>query len=96
MLQVADFLDIPASDEVIDQVCEKSSFEYMKRIDGKFRTWRMIPWKAEGPMIRKGTQGGSSELLSHQRQREIDAYFMAELKRLGSDFPYEQFCDIAT
>ena len=36
-------------------------------------------------MIRKGAQGGSSELLSPERQRQIDQHFMAELEapRLG-------------
>jgi hypothetical protein len=53
----------------------------------------MIPWHPEGTMMRKGEQGGSSELLSRERQRELDAYFRAELARLGSDFPYEEFCD---
>jgi hypothetical protein len=53
----------------------------------------MIPWHPEGAMMRKGEQGGSSELLSRERQREMDAYFRAELARLGSDFPYEEFCD---
>ncbi len=96
VIKVADFLDIRVSDDVIDLVCEQSSFEYMQRIDEKFRVWKIIPWKAPGPMIRKGRQGGSSELLTPAQQREIDAYCMAELKRLGSDFPYEQFCDIAT
>ena len=97
VLNVARFLDIHVSDDVIDRVCEKSSFEYMKRIDEKFRTWKMIPWKTEVPsMIRSGRQGGSSELISREQQRAIDAYFIAELKRLGSDFPYEEFCDIAT
>jgi hypothetical protein len=46
-------------------------------------------------MMRKGTQGGSSELLSREQQQEMDRYFMAELKRLGSDFPYEEFADLA-
>jgi hypothetical protein len=45
-------------------------------------------------MIRKGTQGGSSELLSVERQRRIDRHFMEELERLGSDFPYREFCDV--
>jgi Sulfotransferase domain len=93
--RVAQFLDIPASEPLVNVVCEKSSFEYMKGIDHKFRIGKMIPWHAEGAMMRKGTQGGSSELLSRERQREMDAYFIAELKRLGSDFPYEEFCDIA-
>jgi len=39
-------------------------------------------------------QGRSSEMLSVQQQREMDAYFIAELKRLGSDLPYEEFADI--
>jgi Sulfotransferase domain len=92
--KVADFLGVNASEGLIDLVCEKSSFDYMKRIDDKFRTWKMLPWKTEAAMIRAGKQGGSSELLSREQQRQIDAFFMAELKRLGSDFPYEQFCDI--
>ncbi len=94
VLKVADFLNIHAGDEVIEQVCEKSSFDYMKRIDDRFRVWKMVPWREQGPMIRKGAQGDSSELLSPERQRELDAYFMAELKRLDSDFPYEEFCDV--
>jgi hypothetical protein len=43
---------------------------------------------------RKGAQGGSSELLSIQQQREMGAYYMGELRRLGSDLPYEEFADI--
>jgi hypothetical protein len=93
--KVAQFLDIQAPESLIDTVCGKSSFEYMKGIDHKFRMGKIIPWRPEGAMIRKGTQGGSSELLSRERQREMDAYFMGELKRLGSDFPYEEFCDIS-
>ena len=45
-------------------------------------------------MIRKGSQGGSSELLTQAQQRRIDEYFIAELARLGSDFPYEKFCEV--
>ncbi len=91
--KVAQFLDIQAPEELINVVTEQSSFAYMKGIDHKFRMGKIIPWRPEGAMMRKGTQGGSSELLSRERQREMDAYFRAELKRLGSDFPYEEFCD---
>jgi aryl sulfotransferase len=94
--KVAQFLDIQAPEPLIDVVCEKSSFEYMKRIDHKFGMGTIIPWLSKGAMIRKGKQGGSSELLSRERQREMDAHFIAELKRLGSDFPYEEFCDTAS
>ena len=92
--RVAEFLNVHVSEEVLDKVTRKSSFEYMKAVDEKFRMWKMIPWRGENHMLRKGAQGGSSELLSVERQREMDARFMAELKALGSDFPYEEFCDV--
>ena len=94
MRKVAEFLDIHLSEEAMREVCSKSSFGYMKRVENKFEMWNLIPWRKHSPMIRKGAQGGSSELLSLQQQREMDAYFMAELKRLGSDLPYEEFADI--
>jgi Sulfotransferase domain len=93
--KVAELMDMHVADEVIDRVCEKASFEYMKRIDEKFRVWRMVPWGREVTMIRRGVQGGSAELLSPEQQRQVDDYFRAELHRLGSDFPYEKFCDVA-
>ena len=36
VVKVADFLDIRASDALIDEVCRLSSFEYMKQNDHKF------------------------------------------------------------
>jgi hypothetical protein len=95
VLDVARFLDIKPSAGVVDEVCRRSSFEYMKKIDARFRMGRIIPWREEGAMIRRGVQGGASELLTPERQREIDAHFQAELKKLGSDLPYEEFCDVA-
>jgi hypothetical protein len=93
--RVAGFLDIDVSEDILRAVCEKSSFQYMKRIDHKFGIGKMVAWSEPGAMIRKGLQGGSGELLTPERQRELDAHCVAELKRLGSDLPYEEFCDLA-
>lgn len=92
--KVAEFLDIHLREEELSEVCSKSSFASMKRAEKKFEMWDLIPWRKHTPMIRKGVQGGSSEVLSLRQQREMDAYFMAELKRLGSDLPYAEFADI--
>jgi hypothetical protein len=94
--RVAAFLDIHVSDEVIRAVCEKASFDYMKRIDHKFGTFQTIPWGAPTVLMRKGKQGDSGELLTPAQQRAIDAHCIAELKRLGSDLPYQEFCGSAT
>ena len=46
-------------------------------------------------MMRKGGEGSASELITPAQARRIDEYFIAELKRLGSDFPYEEFCRVS-
>jgi hypothetical protein len=92
---VAAFLGIRASDALVDDVCRLSTFDYMKTIDHKFHMGKIIPWRESGAMIRRGRQGGSSELLTRAQQRDIDAHFTAELRELGSDFPYDEFCDLA-
>jgi len=80
---------------VLDEVCRLSSFDYMKSIDEKFRMGKIIPWRDPGAMIRKGSLGGSSELLSPAQQREMDTHFQEELRVLGSDLPYADFCNVA-
>jgi hypothetical protein len=95
--KVAEFMDVRRDDAVIDKVCEKASFAYMKQIDDKFRAWQMIPWaNTAAPMMRKGEKGSSGDLLTPDQQRRLDEHFMAELRRLGSDFPYAEFCEVSS
>ena len=92
---VAALLGINASDALIAEVCRLSSFDYMKQIDHKFRMGKLHALREAGSMIRKGSQGGSSELLTPAQQYAIDVHCQAELRELGSDFPYREFCDLA-
>jgi hypothetical protein len=94
--RVAEFLEIRVSDEVIREVCRKSSFDYMKSIDERFAPFQGAPWRSKTFMMRSGEQGASSALLTPQQQREMDAVFTAELQRLGSDLPYDEICGYAT
>jgi len=94
--RVASFLGMNASEALIDDVSRLSSFEYMKSIDDKFRMGKLSPFREAGVMMRKGTQGGSSELITPAQQREIDTYFQAELRTLGSDLPYDEFATPAS
>jgi hypothetical protein len=93
--KVASFLGIDVPDAVIRDVVRQSTFEYMKSIDHKFNMGRVVAWRKPGSMVRTGRQGGSSELLTLERQHRVDAYCQAELKRLGCDLPYEEFADLA-
>ena len=90
--RVAEFLEIRVSDEVIREVCRKSSFDYMKSIDERFAPYRGAAWRSKTFMLRTGKQGASSTLLTPEHQREMDAVFIAELHGLGSDLPYGEIC----
>jgi hypothetical protein len=95
--RVAAFMNVTTSEQILDRVCDQASFGYMKTIDDKFRAWELIPWTSTAaPMMRKGQKAASSELLTPAQQRRIDEHFIAELRRLGSDFPYEEFCDLSS
>jgi hypothetical protein len=94
--QVVDFLGIDLTETEIQMVYEKSTFSYMKTVDYKFDPPPATPLTAKGAkMIRKGTSGGSSELLTLEQQQCIDDYCRAELRRLGSDFPYDAMFTLA-
>jgi len=94
--RVAEFLELRVSEEVIQEVCRKSSFDYMKSIDERFAPFQGAPWRSKTFMMRSGEQGASSALLAPQQQREMDAVFTAELQKLGSDLPYDEICGYTT
>ena len=88
--RIAAHLKVALSDDEVDAVVRKSSFEHMKKIEDKFETGMMVPWaKPRGAMIRRGQHKGSDELLTPALQQKIDDHCRAELKRLGCDFPYD-------
>jgi hypothetical protein len=93
--QVAAFLGVDDSPAVIRRVVELSSFEYMKGIDHKFDTGKFLQIGKPAAMMRQGGEGGSSALLTPEQRRRIDEHFIAELKQLGSDFPYAEFCRVS-
>ncbi|MDG2089668.1 MAG: sulfotransferase domain-containing protein [Gammaproteobacteria bacterium] len=94
--RVAETLGVNLTEDELGKVIEKSSFPYMKRINHKFNVMGVgdLPWGSNFEMIRKGETGKSSELISKEQQIRIDKHFIQEFKDLGSDFPYEEFCQI--
>lgn len=88
--KIAEFLNVTLSEEELAKVLHKSSFKWMKENEDKFGP-PIMPLVGKGgvpKMIRKGASGSSKELLNHEQQARIDRYCLAELERIGSDFPY--------
>jgi hypothetical protein len=95
--QVTDCLGLSLSASEMEQVIEKSSFPYMSNLEHKFVPVPKgtLPWGEGFKMMREGKIGNSGELISLEQQMRIDEYCQNELKRLGSDFPYGDFFQIA-
>ena len=91
--QVASVMGVELTSEQFDRVVERASFEYMQAHEAQFAPPRMPFMKEEArpKMVRRGTPGGSGELLSRAQQAEIDHTSQARLRQLGSDFPYASF-----
>lgn len=94
--RVAETLGVDLTEDQLNKVVEKSSLQYMRGINHKFNPMNggKLPWGSDFTMIRKGETGKSSELISREQQIRIDNHFLQELKNLGSDFPYDEFCNI--
>jgi hypothetical protein len=91
--QVAGLMRVDLSPAELGQVIEKSSFAYMKGINEKFSPFEpdALPWGEGFSMMREGRSGHSHELLTPAQQASIDDWCRAELARIGSDFPYDDF-----
>ena len=87
---IAALMGVELTAEERAAVIEQATFEHMKKIGEKFDP-QGAPWaSARGSMIRRGEHGASGELLSAADQRRIDDHWRAELRRLGSDFLYDE------
>jgi hypothetical protein len=87
--RIAKFMGVELTPDELAAVVEQSTFASMKAAVTKFEPGRMVPWAKEGAMVRRGTSGGSGELLTAEQQQRIDDHCRAELRRLGCDFPYD-------
>jgi hypothetical protein len=93
--KTAAFMRIILTPEEFERVFDLSSYKHMKSIDHKFFPGRISPFSLpSGSMIRSGSKGSSSELISSQQQTRIDEYCRRSLERLGCDFPYNiHYCN---
>ena len=86
--RISKFLGVELSPEQRQQVIEKSSFAYMKAINHKFSP--IIGDTEMIDIVRQGKTGAASELFTQEQLARVDAFCKSELKRLGSDFPYDE------
>jgi hypothetical protein len=87
--RVADHLGVSLEPDELIRIQKNCSFDEMKAQSEKFDPGAQTPFSTLGtPLVRRGRQGGSDEMISPDQQREIDATFIAQLRTLGSDLDY--------
>lgn len=91
---VAQAMRVELTEAELARVAEQCSFEHMQRNEPKFAPPHMLFTRTRATMVRAGKVGGSGELLSRSQQAAIDRHFQAELRQLGSDFPYAELFDV--
>lgn len=91
-LEMAELLGVPLTEAELEKVLHLASFAYMKANEDMFGPpiMPLINKKKVPMMIRKGKSNVSGELLSREQQVRIDQHCLAELNKLGSDFPYRE------
>ncbi len=85
--RISEFLAVELSPEQRQQVIDKSSFAYMKAINHKFSP--IIGDTEMMDIVREGKTGVDSAVFTSEQFARVDEFCRTELKRLGSDFPYD-------
>ena len=90
--QVADLMQVGLSDDELELVVEKSSFEYMKQLNDRFapKVPDFVRPKTRPVMMRSGKKNSSREYLNLEQQAYVDRRVKAQLQDAGSDFPYDE------
>lgn len=88
---VADLMGVDLDPDDRERVRSHCTFEGMRAVGERFDLGPFTPLGSRGTrMVRRGTAGGSAELLTDQQRRRIDDHCESALRRLGSDFPYAE------
>jgi hypothetical protein len=87
--QIAHFMNVGLDTVQLEAVTRAATFEQMRRLTDRFDPGRLVPWGKAHSMLRRGTPGGSGELLSPELRQRIDEHSRTELRRLQCDFPYD-------
>lgn len=88
--RVAQLMNVTLTADAFANVVEKSSFPYMKAHNANFTPPTPMPVNSI-EMVRTGKTGEAKERLTIEQITHIDQAAKADLKRLGSDFPYDDY-----
>lgn len=83
---IAEFLEVDLSEDVIHKIALETSFDRMKKDDKANMSYVK---KFEGQFMRKGEVGDWKNFLTDDQSAEMDAICAARLKNTGLEFRYD-------
>ena len=88
--QIASFIGIDLSDDVVSKIAEMTTFDNMKKDDTANRSWMKEHHEEfASNFMRKGVVGDWKNFLTPKQSAEIDSLCAQRLKDIGLEFDYE-------
>ena len=84
---IANFLNKPLSDELINRIAEQCSFEGMKKNEISFQFPNV--GEKRSPFLRKGVVGGWRKYFIPELNERFEKEVLAKLKGTGLEFDFE-------
>ena len=85
---IANFLNKPLPDELINRIAEQCSFKGMKKNEISFRRSPNVG-EQRSPFLRKGVVGGWKNYFNPELNERFEKEVLAKLKGTGLEFDFE-------
>ena len=83
---IANFLNKPLSDELINRIAEQCTFKGMKENENSYKTRDDVQ---SSPLLRKGVVGGWKSYFTPELNERFEKEVLGKIKGTGLEFDYE-------
>ena len=83
---IANFLNKPLSDELINRIAEQCTFKGMKENENSYKTRDDVQ---SSPLLRKGVVGGWKSYFTSELNERFEKEVLGKIKGTGLEFDFE-------
>ena len=86
MRMIANFLNKPLSDDLINRIAEQCTFKGMKEKENSYKTKDNVQ---SSPLLRKGVVGGWKSYFTPELNERFEKEVLGKIKETGLEFDFE-------
>ena len=83
---IANFLNKPLSDQLINRIAEQCTFKGMKENENSYKPWDDVH---SSPLLRKGVVGGWKSYFTTELNERFEKEVLGKIKGTGLEFDFE-------